>query len=67
MTLQEEAREHAEMEARRLFAGRMGHGGKVEIVYRVLRERALQDVIYGAFLAGAAHQARATDQARMHR
>ena len=57
---------YAEREVQRLFEGRKGHGGG-PCTKRVLRPAELKSILRGGFLAGTAHQARATEAARFHR
>ena len=56
--MQEAARKYADREVQKLFDGRKGHGGREGIVKRVLKPKELEDIIYGAFLAGAAKASR---------
>ncbi len=64
--IQDPAGEYADQEVQRLFEGRKGHG-QGPCTKRVLSPGELRSILRGGFLAGTAHQARATEAAMSHR
>jgi hypothetical protein len=47
-----------------LFAGRVGHGQRLGVVYRVLRPKALEKIVRDAYQRGVAHALARKDKRR---